>query len=102
MTTLPLWAVIPVALLLILAGVTTLIGSLGLLRLSSFYQRMHAPTMGLTLGTFCTALAAGITASVLQGRPLFHEILICVLLFMTSPVTAILLMQSGIRRDHGD
>lgn len=98
MNELPLWAAALVSLLLVLAGLVTLIGSLGLLRLHSFYQRMHAPTLGMTLGTFCVVLAATLVASLLQGRPIFHEWLICVFLIMTSPVTAILLMQSAIRR----
>ncbi|WP_322998692.1 monovalent cation/H(+) antiporter subunit G [Castellaniella sp.] len=98
MNELPLWAAILVALLLILAGLVTLIGSLGLLRLRNFYERMHAPTLGMTLGTFCVILAATLVASLLQGRPIFHEWLISLFLFMSAPVTAILLMQSAIRR----
>lgn len=98
MNTLPLWAAIVIALLLVLAGLVTLIGSLGLLRLHSFFERMHAPTLGMTLGAFCLALAATLMASLLQGRPIFHEWLICLFLFITAPVTAILLMQSAIRR----
>jgi multicomponent K+:H+ antiporter subunit G len=98
MNELPLWAAILVALLLVLAGAVTLIGSLGLLRLRSFHERMHAPTLGMTLGAFCVALAATLVASLLQGRPILHEWLICLFLFMSAPVTAILLMQSAIRR----
>jgi multicomponent K+:H+ antiporter subunit G len=100
MTGLPLWAAVPVALLLVLAGLVTLIGSFGLLRLRSFRERMHAPTMGMTLGAFCVALAATVIASLLQHRPIVHEWLICLFLFMTVPVTAILLMQSARRRQR--
>lgn len=98
MNELPLWASILVAPLLILAGIVTLTGSIGLLRLRSFQERMHAPTLGMTLGTFCVALAATLVASLLQERPILHEWLICLFLFMTAPVTAILLMQSAIQR----
>lgn len=101
MTDLPLWAAVPAALLLVLAGLVTLTGSLGLLRLRSFRERMHAPTMGMTMGTFCVALAATLIASLLQHRPIVHEWLICLFLFMTAPVTAILLMQSARRRHTG-
>ncbi|MFC4299248.1 monovalent cation/H(+) antiporter subunit G [Castellaniella hirudinis] len=100
MTELPLWAAVPVALLLVLAGLVTLIGSLGLLRLRSFAERMHAPTMGMTMGAFCVVLAATVIASLLQHRPIVHEWLICLFLFMTAPVTAILLMQSARRRQR--
>lgn len=98
MNELPLWAAILVAPLLILAGIVTLTGSIGLLRLRSFQERMHAPTLGMTLGTFCVALAATLVASLLQERPILHEWLICLFLFMTAPVTAILLMHSAIQR----
>ena len=100
MTGLPLWIAVPAALLLVLAGLVTLTGSLGLLRLRSFRERMHAPTLGMTLGAFCVALAATLVASQLQHRPIVHEWLICVLLFLTAPVTAILLMQSSRRRER--
>lgn len=98
MNEIPLIISIIVSLLLVIAGLVTLIGSLGLLRLKTFYQRMHAPTMGMTMGAFCMALAATIMASYLQNRPIFHELLICLFLVMTAPVTAILLMQSAIHR----
>ncbi|HEX7387817.1 MAG TPA: monovalent cation/H(+) antiporter subunit G [Castellaniella sp.] len=97
MTTLPLWAALLVALLLVLAGCVTLIGSLGLLRLHSFYERMHAPTLGMTLGAFCVVLASTLVASLTQHRPILHEWLICLLLILSAPVTAILLMQSAIQ-----
>ena len=100
MSELPLWIAIPAALLLVLAGLITLTGSLGLLRLRSFRERMHAPTMGMTMGAFCVALAATLVASQLQHRPIVHEWLICVLLFLSAPVTATLLMQSSRRRER--
>ena len=100
MNELPLWIALPAALLLVLAGIVALIGSVGLLRLRTFRERMHAPTMGMTMGAFCVALAATLIASQLQHRPIVHEWLICLLLFMTAPVTAILLMQSSRHRQR--
>ena len=100
MSELPLWIAIPAALLLVLAGLITLTGSLGLLRLRSFRERMHAPTMGMTMGAFCVALAATLVASQLQHRPILHEWLICVLLILSAPVTSTLLMQSSRRRER--
>lgn len=98
MSSLPPWAAIIASLLLILGGVVTLVGSLGLLRLRTFFQRMHAPTMGMTMGVFCVVLATTIISSLLHNHPILHVLLITVFLFMTAPVTAIFLMQSGIRR----
>ena len=50
MAELPAWAALVTAILLFVGATMTLIGSLGLLRLKSFYERLHAPTLGTTLG----------------------------------------------------
>ncbi len=102
MNDLPIWLAIIIAILLIISGIVTIIGSFGLLNLKTFYERMHAPTMGMTLGVFCVVISATIMASFLQSRPIVHEILICVFLVLTAPVTAILLMQSAIHRNKKD
>ena len=99
MTDLPLWASTPAALLLIAGGVITLTGSLGLLRFKHVYTRMHAPTLGNTAGVACVLLASIIVSSVTEQRLVFHEILITLFIVITSPVTAILLMQAAIRRN---
>jgi len=101
MNALPLWATAIVALLLVLAGCATLIGSVGLLRLRSFYERMHAPTLGTTLGTFCVVLACTLVASFAQHRPILHEWLICLLLILTAPVTPLLLLRGAIHQRQG-
>src|SRR3546814_20111174 len=49
---LPPWAAILVAIFVLLGALFALVGSLGLLSLKNFYQRVHAPTLGTTLGTF--------------------------------------------------
>ncbi len=97
---LPPWAAVVVALLMLGGALLAFIGSLGLLRLGDFYQRVHAPTLGTTLGTFCM-LAASITCfSVLHGRPIFNEILIGVFLTLTTPITLMLLVRTALHRDH--
>ncbi len=94
----PLWAALPAALLLVCGGLLTLVGSLGLLRLESFYARIHAPTMGNTLGAGCVLIASMLVSSALAQRPVIHELLITVFILITSPVTAILLMRAAIFR----
>src|SRR3546814_4009532 len=101
METLPAWAAIPVALLLVASGFLTLTGSLGLLRLPSFYSRIHSPTLGNTLGVFGVLLAPILVSSTLEGRYVVHQILITVFLVITSPVTAMLLMRAEIGRASG-
>jgi multicomponent K+:H+ antiporter subunit G len=96
--TLSAWVAIPAAILLMLGGIIALIGAIGLLRLKSFYARMHAPTMAATLGTGCVLLASMIVSSTVTHRAVFHELLIAAFLTMTAPVTAILLMRAARNR----
>jgi multicomponent K+:H+ antiporter subunit G len=96
----PAWAAVPVALLLVVAGCLAVIGSLGLLRLSNFYQRIHGPALLNTLGAGCVLLASMIHFTALESRPVIHELLITVFMLLTAPVTAILLTRAAIFRDR--
>lgn len=99
MSDLPTWLNAIISLLIILSGLITLIGTLGLVRLKHFYSRMHAPTLGNTLGVFCLLIACTIVASVTVKQLLIYPLIITVLLIITSPVTAILLMRAAIKRE---
>ena len=55
---LPWIAAVPVALLLLAGAGLTLAGSIGLLRLRDFYQRVHAPTIGTSYGMGCILAAS--------------------------------------------
>jgi multicomponent K+:H+ antiporter subunit G len=92
---LPVWVALPAALLLIAGGLLTVIGTLGLLRLKTFYARMHPPTMGTTLGTGCVLIASMLISSALLHRPVIHELLITLFLVISAPITAILLMRAA-------
>ena len=89
-----------VALLLLLGAGLTLIGSIGLLRLRSFYERVHAPTLGTTLGIGCVLLASMLFFSVLQTRLVLHEVLIAAFMVITTPVTLMLLARAALYRDR--
>lgn len=97
--TLPAWAALPVALLLIIGGTVILIGALGLLRLPSFYQRIHGPAITVTLGAGCLLLASMLYFSVLESRLVIHELIISVFILMTAPVVAMLIMRAAVYRD---
>jgi multicomponent K+:H+ antiporter subunit G len=86
-------------LLLVGAGLT-FIGSLGLLRLRTFYERVHAPTLGTTLGITCVAAASILTFTVLENRPVLHELLIIVFVTLTTPVTLMILVRAAVFRDR--
>lgn len=99
-SSLPAWALLPSAILLVIGGLVTLIGSLGLLRLPDFYSRMHGPSMGNTIGTGCVLVASMITSSAVAGRPVVHELLITLFIVMSSPVTSMMLMGAALNRNR--
>jgi multicomponent K+:H+ antiporter subunit G len=88
---------ITAAALLALAGALfAFVGALGLVRLGTFFERVHPPTMGTTFGT----------GLVLAGSMLYfgalHEILIGLLMFLNTPVTYTLLGRAALRRGPAD
>ena len=96
---LPAWAALLTALLIGLGAALALIGSIGLLRLKTFYERVHAPTLGTTLGTASILAASMILFSLLEGRPVLHELLIGAFMIVTTPVTYMLLVRAAVHRD---
>ncbi len=83
------------AALLVLGGVFTLVGAIGLVRFPDFFMRLHAPTKATTLGVGGVLLASmGLTW--LQGGYGLHELLITLFLFVTAPVSANLLAQAAL------
>src|SRR5690606_18415909 len=64
---LPLIVAAAVALLVVLGALLAFLGSYGLLRLGSFYERVHPPTMGATLGTALVLAASAILFSTLES-----------------------------------
>ena len=90
-----------VAAVLVLAGaLLAFIGSLGLLRMKTFFERVHPPTMGTTLGTALVLAGSMLYFSALESRPVLHEILIAVFMTVTTPVTYLLLGRAALRRSE--
>ncbi len=98
----PAWAAVLAAALVLMGAAVTLVGSLGLLRLGTFYERVHAPTLGTTLGTVFVALASIVYFSVLQSRPILHEILIVGLVAVTTPIALTVLVGAARFRDTAE
>ena len=100
LTDLPVWAAVLVCGLTVLGAAVALIGSGGLLRFTSFYERLHAPTLATSGGVLMICTASIICFAVLQSRWVFHEILIIVFVVVTTPVTLMLLGQAALYRDR--
>lgn len=97
---LPGWVALLTSMLLLVGAFLAFTGSLGLLRLRTFYERVHAPTLGTTLGIGSVLLASMLFFSVLQSRPVLHEVLIAVFMVVTTPVTLLLLARAALYRDR--
>lgn len=95
---LPLWAALPAALLVVCGGLLCLLGAFGLVKMRSFFMRMHSPAMGNTLGTGCILFASILVSSAMAGRPVLHELLITLFMVMTAPVSAMLIIRAAIYR----
>lgn len=96
---LPAWAALIVALLLFVGASIILIGALGLLRLRTFYQRIHGPAITITLGAGCVLIASMVYFTVAQARLVVHEVIIAAFLLMTAPVVSMLIMRAAVYRD---
>lgn len=99
---LPLWAAILVAALVVFGSTLTLIGALGLLRLRSFYDRLHAPALGASWGTGAVILASMLLFGLRDGAPQLHEIIIGVFVMLTTPVATMILGRAALTRDVSD
>ena len=102
MAELPNWTAMLTSVLVLVGAGLTLIGSLGLLRFKSFYERVHAPTLGSTLGAGAILIASAIYFSVLQTRLVLHEVLIAIFMTVTTPVTLMLLVRAALHRDWSE
>lgn len=97
---LPLWTAILVALFALAGAALSLLGTVGLTRLQTFYERVHAPTLGTTMGMAFILLASILYFTVADGRFMPRELLIGVFLTVTTPVTLILLARAALFRDR--
>lgn len=102
LSVLPLWAAIPAALLVVIGATLTLLGTIGLVNLRDFYDRLHAPTLGTSWGTGGIVLCAIIMFSFIESRFVIHAIVIGIFVMITTPVTLMVLGRSALQRDRSE
>lgn len=95
---LPLWLEAIIALLVLAGAGLALLGSIGLLRLRTFFERVHAPTIIATLGCWLIMHATVIYFSVVDGALALHALLIAVFVAITAPVMSVFLMRAALFR----
>ena len=95
---LPLWLEIIVAVLVLAGAALALLGSIGLLRLPTFFERVHTPSIIATLGCWLIVHATVLYFSVADGSLALHALLIAVFVAITVPIMSIFLMRAGLFR----
>lgn len=88
--------------LIVLGALLAFSGSLGLLRLGTFYERVHAPTMGTTPATGLILAGSMLYFTSVEGRPVMREALIGVFMTLTTPVSDRLLARAALHRDRAE
>ncbi|MDB5614539.1 MAG: monovalent cation/proton antiporter, MnhG/PhaG subunit, partial [Devosia sp.] len=68
MTEVPVWLAIVISFFALAGSLLTLLGCVGMARFESFYERVHAPTLGTSFGAIGILLASIIYFSVTGQR----------------------------------
>lgn len=97
---LPLWAEIVTSVFAVLGALVALLGATGLLRLGSFFARVHAPAVITTVGVWLLMLATLTYFSAQTGKFAVNILLLGLLIGITAPVTTILLMRAALFRSR--
>lgn len=97
---LPLPVAIVISACLLAGAGLALTGAIGFIRMATFYQRVHAPTLGSSLGMVLILASSILYFSVQRGALVFHEILIAVFLTLTTPISLMLVVRAALSRDR--
>jgi multicomponent K+:H+ antiporter subunit G len=100
--TLPVWVAVVVAICLVAGALITFAGTIGLIRFPTFYQRVHAPTLGTSFGAAFVLAGSMLFFTALEARPVLHELLILAFVTATTPVTLMLLARAALYRDRAE
>ena len=95
---LPLWLEIIVATLVLAGAGLALLGSTGLLRLPTYFERVHTPSIIATLGCWLIMHGTVLYFSVADRSLALHALLIAVFVAITVPVMSIFLMRAALFR----
>lgn len=87
-----------VAVLLLASGLLSLVAAVGLVRLEDYFERMHAPALANTGGTWCVTLGTIVYFSAAETPLALYAGVVNVVLAVTAPVTTLLLARTGLFR----
>ncbi|MET3589090.1 multicomponent K+:H+ antiporter subunit G [Bartonella silvatica] len=95
-------AAIVITAFLILGSGLTLIGTIGLVRLNSFYKRLHMLSLSTSWGAGSILVASFLYSIFVDHHFVFHEILLMIFLMVTIPVASMLVSQAAAYRHHSE
>jgi len=98
--TLSPWIVIPASVLIVISGLLVLTASIGMVRVNNFLPRTHIQAIIYSTALWALLLASLLLTFNLQDRTFLHEILIGLFIYITSPVSTILLVRSFVLREE--
>ena len=87
---------IGLSILLLFGCFFILVGALGLVKLSTFFKRLHAPTKASTLCVGCVLVCSVCYHIFLGQDPQPRELLITVFLFITAPISAHMMAKAAL------
>ena len=96
----PVWAQWLIASLAVLGALVALLGSWGLVRLPSYYERVHTPAIIATMGCWLIMWATLVFYSVSEHSLALHALLLAVFVAVTVPISTIFLMRAALFRDR--
>lgn len=89
------WIAGAIAALILFGSLFVLLGSIGLAKLPDFFMRLHAPTKASTLGVTGLLLASSLFFTYQNQAADLHELLIIVFLWVTAPISALMLASAA-------
>ncbi|WP_273719691.1 MULTISPECIES: monovalent cation/H(+) antiporter subunit G [unclassified Bartonella] len=93
---------VAITVFLVLGSGLTLIGTIGLVRLSSFYKRLHMLSLSTSWGAGSILIASFLYSIFVDHHFVFHEILLMIFLLVTIPVASMLVSQAAAYRHHSE
>ncbi len=88
------------AVFVLLSGLSTLIGAMGILWMPSFFDRQHPPALAYSAGAWCAGFAAVAHFARVDGYSGLKAVFVAILLALAVPVTNMMLARAGLFRQR--
>ncbi|WP_078552737.1 monovalent cation/H(+) antiporter subunit G [Bacillus alkalicellulosilyticus] len=86
-----------ISILVLLGGLLSLLGAIGIIRFPDVYGRLHAATKSATLGVILIMLATFLYFLIIEQQFVVKVLLTIVFVFLTAPVAGLMMSRSAYR-----